>query len=59
MTWLETEDIRRACKAAGHAFDFDQTGRKELLAKAAEAIEWLREQLEQDEGYIEWLEVER
>lgn len=51
MTLNEAEDIGRACQIAGNAYDFDQTGRKALLARAGEAIEWLRHELEEAERY--------
>lgn len=57
MTVNEAEDIGKACKAAGSAFFFDQTGQKALLANAAEAIEWLLTELEEAERYsgdFEW-----
>jgi len=57
MTISEAEEIARACKTAGSAFDFDQTGRKELLSRAAEALEWLLTELEEAERYggdFEW-----
>lgn len=54
MTLNEVEEIERHCKAAGSAFDYDPTGRKALLARAAEAIEWLIEELNKvDSGYFE------
>jgi hypothetical protein len=49
MTVSEAEDIARACKNAGGAVDFDQTGRKALLARAAEALEYLLTELEEAE----------
>jgi hypothetical protein len=57
MTVSEAEDIARACKNAGGAVDFDQTGRKALLARAAEALEYLLTELEEAErwaGDFEW-----
>jgi hypothetical protein len=57
MTVSEAEEIGKACKAAGSARDFDQTGRKHLLVNAAEAIEWLLTELEEAERYsrdFEW-----
>jgi hypothetical protein len=57
MTISEAEEIGRACKAAGSAQFFDQTGMKSQLARAAEAIEWLLIELEEAERYggdFEW-----
>ena len=56
MTLREAEDIARECKAAGSAFFYDYTGMKAQLKRAAEAIDWLLEQLNEAEGVVEWLE---
>lgn len=48
MTLNETEEIGRECEKAAR---FGGREAADLLAKAAEAIEWLREQLEDAERW--------
>lgn len=57
MTINEAEEIGRACKIAATALVYDDTGRKALLGKAAEVIDWLLTELEEAERYsgdFEW-----
>jgi len=53
MTLLETEDIARDLRAEAKRGWPDKA---DLLKRAAEAIDWLLEQLTDAEGVVEYLE---
>jgi hypothetical protein len=53
MTLLEAEDIARDLRAEAKRGWPDKA---DLLARAAEAIDWLLEQLTDAEGVVEYLE---
>lgn len=50
MTLSETEDIARECEKAARYYTVNAET-KDALRRAAEAIEWLREQLEDAERW--------